>query len=465
MVGKSNCLSLLPSPSVVVDRKYFTDCSSCKHGTVISQLSAMSYESGYDSKYGYNRNAFQEKTFATAILGKTVKLIATPLGLVSEAIHSRKGRNVSTSAAPAHSTGEKGTSAEEQPVVEVPADQADKLIESGLAIPAEGAEPTHEIVPDDDGIEHDEVDWALDDAAEETEPPLEQRAGGEKEEDVSVERLVTSIPKPKNQNTNSKDPAPIDRMPYPIIIPQRRPGTKSRGFVRAYAPVLEEHNIDQETFLGFLKNFHKAAQASPMFEIVIVAAAIAGVYPDPLIGLGILAVQVAASMGQEAQERYRMNKFLDQANKEIFMPNKLYAMIVTYKPGSGDQPIVDTERIDMSAMAVAKYGVTLFEKETDEGTSSDKNKIDELKGKAKQFRIASGESKGEAQMPIMCAPLIFPALDAAVAATKADQNNGEAPAGALADQIKTKSKSAQKFVQNYMDRRGQATFVCFFESS
>lgn len=68
-------------------------------------------------------------------------------------------------------------------------------------------------------------------------------------------------------------------------------------------------------------------------------------------------------------------------------------------------------------------------------------------------------------MPVMCAPLIFPALDATVAATMADQKNGEAPAGALAAQIRAKSKSAQKFVQSYMDKRGQATFVCFFDKT
>ena len=46
----------------------------------------------------------------------------------------------------------------------------------------------------------------------------------------------------------------------PIVIPQRRPGSKTRGFIRAYAPVLSEYDIDQETFLIFLKSFHKASQ-------------------------------------------------------------------------------------------------------------------------------------------------------------------------------------------------------------
>ena len=46
----------------------------------------------------------------------------------------------------------------------------------------------------------------------------------------------------------------------PVVIPQRRPGSKTRGFIRAYAPVLADFDIDQETFLGFLKAFHKASQ-------------------------------------------------------------------------------------------------------------------------------------------------------------------------------------------------------------
>ena len=52
----------------------------------------------------------------------------------------------------------------------------------------------------------------------------------------------------------------------PIVIPQRRPGSKTRGFIRAYAPVLLDHDIDQETFLTFLKSFHKASQVSRLFS-------------------------------------------------------------------------------------------------------------------------------------------------------------------------------------------------------
>ena len=54
--------------------------------------------------------------------------------------------------------------------------------------------------------------------------------------------------------------AVLSRMSYPVIIPQRRPGSKIRGRIRAYASVLADYNIDSRTFLDFLKSFYKASQ-------------------------------------------------------------------------------------------------------------------------------------------------------------------------------------------------------------
>lgn len=48
-------------------------------------------------------------------------------------------------------------------------------------------------------------------------------------------------------------PASIQRLPCPVIIPQRRPRNKDRGFVRAYAPVLDDCGISQDVFLRFLE--------------------------------------------------------------------------------------------------------------------------------------------------------------------------------------------------------------------
>ena len=75
----------------------------------------------------------------------------------------------------------------------------------------------------------------------------------------------------------------------------------------------------------------------------------------------------------------------------------------------------------------------------------------------KQLRIASGEMHGEAEMPVTCAPLIFPALDAAAAASPSakEERSGEG----IGSNIKAKSKSAPKFVNDYYDRRAQASYV------
>ena len=70
-----------------------------------------------------------------------------------------------------------------------------------------------------------------------------------------------------------KYPEPIvqamnaSKLQCPVVIPQRRPGSKTRGFIRAYAPVLLDYGIDQETFLTFLKAFHKASIVRHTFLI------------------------------------------------------------------------------------------------------------------------------------------------------------------------------------------------------
>ena len=55
---------------------------------------------------------------------------------------------------------------------------------------------------------------------------------------------------------------PPGRLPCPVIIPQRRPGDKSRRWVRAYAPVLAECDIDQYTFLNFIDAFNDSCKVS-----------------------------------------------------------------------------------------------------------------------------------------------------------------------------------------------------------
>lgn len=144
------------------------------------------------------------------------------------------------------------------------------LIDKGEAIPWD---QPHEVeygdVEDEDD---DEAYWELDEAAareeapgyeESDSPEYEAKEGGSKakEEKIDVHKLVKKF--------LSAHPAPSRAPPlHPlschVIIPQRRPHSKSRGFVRAYAPVLNDAGIDQATFMDFLETFQKASQVRHM---------------------------------------------------------------------------------------------------------------------------------------------------------------------------------------------------------
>lgn len=57
-----------------------------------------------------------------------------------------------------------------------------------------------------------------------------------------------------------------NRLSDPVVVPQRRPGWKNRGFLLAYAPVLEERcGIGEEEFLEFLEGFNKGRKVSFLF--------------------------------------------------------------------------------------------------------------------------------------------------------------------------------------------------------
>jgi hypothetical protein len=61
-------------------------------------------------------------------------------------------------------------------------------------------------------------------------------------------------------------------LPCPVIIPQRRPRDWKRGFMRAYAPVLADCSISQDTFLDFLKTFHAINKNLPWLHVINAAA-------------------------------------------------------------------------------------------------------------------------------------------------------------------------------------------------
>lgn len=134
----------------------------------------------------------------------------------------------------------------------------------------------------------DEEDWALDEAAD----PFSQQTSNEAhnvESETTVEELVQDSIVTHPQESPNQPP----RLQYPIIIPQRRPGTKTRGFARAYPPDLNAFGIDQESFLKFLKNFHSASQASPFLQAIFISASAISPIHGSLTFAISLSVQIA----------------------------------------------------------------------------------------------------------------------------------------------------------------------------
>lgn len=145
-----------------------------------------------------------------------------------------------------------------------------------------------------DNIASDERIWALDEAAG---LPSYNASEFQQQQYPGVERTVADLVHDVTTlREREADPIEFDtaRIPYPIIIPQRRPGSKARGWARAYPPGLEAKGIDQDTFLGFLQSFETASQGDPWLRALYVAGNIVGLVPGHITLAVSLSVTIAA---------------------------------------------------------------------------------------------------------------------------------------------------------------------------
>jgi hypothetical protein len=157
----------------------------------------------------------------------------------------------------------------------------------------------------------------------------------------------SDLPPPYNSLNAPQPPVPSQLL-YPVIIPQRRPSDRSRGFIKAYAPDLARCGIDQATFLAFLDGFDKVMAASPWVGGVNLAGAAVGAVPSAIAsGVG-LAVQVTAGIYKEVQSRKVQNEYLLKMNDELFQPRGLYCLVMAYAPAkhSGKSAVRDGGGLD-----------------------------------------------------------------------------------------------------------------------
>ncbi|TPX18557.1 uncharacterized protein E0L32_002414 [Thyridium curvatum] len=223
------------------------------------------------------------------------------------------------------------------------------------------------------------------------------------------------------------------RLRNPVVIPQRRPGNKERGFIKAYAPDLEEFGIDEESFLAFIRATNKAAQASKWLYAIQVAAMGTGFIPNH-IALGVsAAVQIIAGIVAKAETRWKTNSFMDRMNDEFFRPRGLYCLIMSYNPIAMDKK----EKIDPS-QAISDHG----------SSSSQSGLLDTAKRKLRS--PAAGVSQGQESLPESVATLVYPDVSKPTTSPSSGAN---------------KKKKAFARLNDYFDRRAQARYIDRWEQA
>lgn len=257
-------------------------------------------------------------------MGILVKLVGSGIGLASEALHNRKvakaeEKRLAAGGGESSSTGgsrspsmSRNQSRDDAPpeYVEVPEEQGRELIAQGRAVPVDAKYPDEKAGrnPHLDDHENDDVSseegdeeaWQLDEASRELVPTPSDEQGPAPDIKNITDAFLQKHPAPAY--------APRAQLPCPVILPQRRPRDKKRGFVRAYAPVLEECRIDQDTFLEFLNTFQLSCQEDKWLQVVNMAAGIVGFVPGP-ITMGVsMGVQFAVGVAMEVQRRARLVK-------------------------------------------------------------------------------------------------------------------------------------------------------------
>ena len=231
---------------------------------------------------------------------KAVQGIAAGIGLVSEARSARKTKQQNQQNQPREdATPETGRALHEQHE-QYDAPRSYELDIQGVTRPEKA--PTGSL----------EEQWALDEAQEELldstqgqseslkNKPPQQRV----DEDDLAHQFASeySAPPPYSAIQDERGTSPT-QLSAPVVLPQRRPKDRGRGFIRAYAPALNECGIDQEMFINFLSTAEKACQASPWLNAINLAS-IGTMWLPSVTGIAVsIAIQLATDVAIAVEGR------------------------------------------------------------------------------------------------------------------------------------------------------------------
>ncbi|KGO77504.1 hypothetical protein PITC_037480 [Penicillium italicum] len=109
----------------------------------------------------------------------------------------------------------------------------------------------------------------------------------------------------------------------PIAIPALTSSSDS-PFLRAYPPILKNHQLPKESFFNFLDQLNKDIAASPPLQVLDATGGILKSVPIlfPLHWIGN-AVSGLANLGSQGMSKSRTDSSIKQANRDIFGPRGL----------------------------------------------------------------------------------------------------------------------------------------------
>jgi hypothetical protein len=163
--------------------------------------------------------------------------------------------------------------------------------------------------PDTTLIEDDEEQWDLDEAQAEFMLSHSDHTTSQDDPQNELSRHDKLNPTKVTDSFLQRHPrphtAPYEKLPLPVILPQRRPKARERGFIRAYAPDLAIKAISQDTFLDFIETFNTATLADPRLDAINLAGMATLALPFG-VGTAIqLALAVSIKVAKDVQSRKR----------------------------------------------------------------------------------------------------------------------------------------------------------------
>ncbi|KAF9771296.1 hypothetical protein IL306_011075 [Fusarium sp. DS 682] len=332
------------------------------------------------------------------LISSAVRGVAGGIGLVSESVSSYKEKRAA----------EKNTSSSEQ----------------SQQPQSSGIDPRNEVSQTDEPQPSQQDDlterqWELDETQAEllSSPQDGAETAQETRDDKDLVARFMQVHGSSSGRTNA-------RLELPVILAQRRPKDRTRGFVRGYAPMLESVGIDQAAWLDFLDKFDESTRASPWIEVINFAE-IGGFFVPIAPSIAIsAAVYKTIEVAKDIQGRQRSNKFMSQMNEQYFYPRGLCCLIMTWRPDSGKS----YEVVDLTSTVASSIG------SYDAGFTN-------------KFKTSSGKTYGDFALP-EAAPLIFPTLDV-LAETESEQSRS----------LKQSLGEKRSYIQDYYDKRAQAQFA------